>query len=143
MSNNIESKNKTSDNYTPAPHEYAAIYARKSTKLENNSIPSQIEIAKRKIEENNLFLYDIYYDEESATKYHPLHRQGFKKLLYDAEMNKFKTVIVYRRDRLARRVENLLEIKQKFKELGIKIIYSNDIFRFVKIKKKIPKINPI
>ncbi len=114
------------DNYTPPPEEYAAIYARKSTLLENNSINSQVEIAKRKLSENGLFLYDVYSDEESATRYHPLHRQGFKKLLYYAKKGKFKTVVVYRRDRLARRVEHLLEIKKIFKKLGITIIYSNE-----------------
>jgi DNA invertase Pin-like site-specific DNA recombinase len=38
---------------------------------------------------------------------------------------KFKTVVVFRRDRLARRVDDLIEIKNTFKKLGIRIIYSN------------------
>lgn len=109
----------------PKPEEYAAIYARRSTKLENHSIDSQIALAKDVIKEKNLIVYDIYSDKESATKYHPLHRSGFKKLLYDAMQGKFKTVVVFRRDRLARKVEDLIEIKNTFKKNGIKIVYSN------------------
>ncbi|WP_066617827.1 recombinase family protein [Clostridium magnum] len=68
----------------PTPEEYAAIYARKSTKLENNSLISQASLAREEIKKRNLFVYDVYEDEESATKFHPMHRPGFKKLLYDA-----------------------------------------------------------
>ena len=112
--------------YLPSPQEYAAIYARKSTLLENNSIESQIEIAKRKIKKKGLFLFNIYSDEESATKYHPTHRPGFKQLLYDAKQGKFKTLVVFRRDRLARNVQDLLHIKKIFKSLDIEIVYSNE-----------------
>lgn len=112
-------------NYNPTPEEYAAIYARKSTKLENNSLHSQASLARDEIKKRNLFLYDIYEDEESATKFHPMHRPGFKRLLYDAIEGRFKTVVVFRRDRLARKVEDLIEIKNFFKKHGIKIIYSN------------------
>lgn len=38
---------------------------------------------------------------------------------------KFKTLVVFRRDRLARRVEDLIDIKNFFKNHDIKIIYSN------------------
>jgi site-specific DNA recombinase len=109
----------------PTPEEYAAVYARKSTKLENNSLSSQAALARQEIQKRNLFLYDIYEDEESATKFHPMHRPGFKRLIYDAEQGKFKNLIVFRRDRLARRVEDLIEIKKFFKKYGVKIIYSN------------------
>lgn len=112
--------------YAASPKEYAAIYARRSTLMENNSIESQIEIAKKKIKENNLFLYNVYSDKESATKYTPIHRPGFKQLLYDAKNGKFKTIVVFRRDRLARKVDDLIQIKNTFKELGINLVYSND-----------------
>jgi site-specific DNA recombinase len=109
----------------PTSGEYAAIYARRSTKLENHSIDSQIALAKDVLIENKLLLYDTYSDKESATKFHPLHRPGFKKLMYDAMQGKFKTVVVFRRDRLARRVDDLIDIKNTFKKYGIRIIYSN------------------
>jgi DNA invertase Pin-like site-specific DNA recombinase len=110
---------------SPEPEEYAAIYARKSTKLENNSLKSQASLAREEIKKRNLFVYDVYEDEESATKYHPMHRPEFKRLLYDAMNGKFKTLVVFRRDRLARKVEDLIDIKNFFKKHGRKIIYSN------------------
>lgn len=112
--------------YTPLPEEYAAIYARKSNRMDSNSIESQINIAKKRINDLGLFVYDTFDDKESATKYHPLHRPGFKALLYAAKEGKFKTLIVFRRDRLARNVDNYLEIRNIFKNLGIRIIYSNE-----------------
>ena len=108
------------------PEDYAAIYARKSIKSENNSILSQLSLARDVLYKNNLILYKEYWDEESATKLPPSKRQGFSRLLKDAKAGKFKTVIVYRRDRLARRVHDLIEIKNTFKKYRIKIIYSND-----------------
>lgn len=117
---------ETNLTYTPSPQEYAAIYARKSNRMESNSLESQITVAKKRVNELGLFVYDEFRDEESATKYHPLHRPGFKALLYAAKEGKFKTLIVFRRDRLARNVENYLEIRNIFKSLGIKIIYSNE-----------------
>jgi site-specific DNA recombinase len=108
------------------PEMNAAIYARKSTKMDNHSIESQISLGKKLIEKNNLLLYNIYFDEETATKYHPLHRPGFRRLLYDLEDGKFKTLVVYRRDRLARKVEDLIEIRKKARQYNVKIIYSNE-----------------
>jgi site-specific DNA recombinase len=112
-------------NFQPINKEFAAIYARKSTKMESYSLETQASLARKLIEEKGLFVYDVYEDEESATKFHPMHRTGFKRLLYDAMQGKFKTVVVFRRDRLARKIEDLLEIKNFFKKYGIKIIYSN------------------
>lgn len=107
------------------PEDYAAIYARKSIKSENNSIKSQLSLARDVLYKNNLLLYKEYWDEESATKLPPNKRQGFSELLKDAKAGKFKTVIVFRRDRLARRANDLIEIKNLFKKYKIKTIYSN------------------
>lgn len=117
------------ENSTPElsykPEDYAAIYARKSIKAENSSIKSQLSLARDVLYKNNLFLYKEYWDEESATKLPYYKRQGFSELLKDAKNGKFKTVIVFRRDRLARRANDLIEIKNLFKKYKIKIIYSN------------------
>lgn len=107
------------------PENYAAIYARQSILKETFSLRTQEELAKEKIRENNLVLFDVYTDEESATRYSPFHRQGFKRLLCDAYNGRFKTLVVFRRDRLARKVEDLLEIRKIFRKLGIKVIYSS------------------
>jgi site-specific DNA recombinase len=119
-------KNRVIEELEIPAERYAAIYARKSTLLENNSLDTQEELAKKKIREHNLVLYDVYKDEESATKYTPFHRPGFKRLLCDAYNGRFKSIIVFRRDRLARKVDDLLEIRRILRKLGIKIIYSNN-----------------
>lgn len=107
------------------PEDYAAVYARKSIKTENSSIQSQLALARDVLQKYNLLLYKEYWDEESATKFSPYKRQGFSELLKDAKAGKFKTLIVFRRDRLARRANDLIEIKKLFKKYQIRIIYSN------------------
>jgi site-specific DNA recombinase len=113
-------------NYEPTPQEYAAVYARKSTQADNNSIESQKSLAMDVIKKKGLLLYKVYFDIETATKYEPIHRVGFKELMHDAMEGKFKTLVVYRRDRLARKAEHLIEIKRFFKKCGIRVIYSNE-----------------
>ena len=112
--------------YEPTPQEYAAIYARKSTKADNNSIQAQKSLAMDVINKEGLLLYKHYSDVESATKFEPIHRVGFKELMHDAMEGKFKTLVVFRRDRLARRASHLIEIKKFFKKYNIRIIYSNE-----------------
>lgn len=114
--------------YEPTPQEYAAVYARKSTKVDNNSIQSQTSLAMDVIKKEGLLLYKVYSDIETATKYEPIHRVGFKELMHDTMegKGKFKTLIVFRRDRLARKAEHLVEIKKFFKKYNVRIIYSND-----------------
>ncbi|MBM7616310.1 recombinase family protein [Alkaliphilus hydrothermalis] len=106
------------------PYDYAAIYARKSIKTESHSIASQITRGKEVLNEEGLVLYNTYFDSESASRFTYDKRKGFTELLRDLESNKFKTVIVLKRDRLSRKFDELLEIKNKFKEHDIKVIYS-------------------
>ncbi len=111
--------------YEPTAYDYAAIYARVSNLTKDTSIESQVLLGKQVLKEQNLLLYDIYTDKESATKFDPIHRDSFKRLLYDARHNKFKTLIVFRRDRLARIAKDSIKIKNTFKKYNVKIIYSN------------------
>lgn len=111
--------------YIPEAVDMAAIYARISGKRNSNSIATQIELAKDLLLEQELILYEVYTDEESATKL-PFHeRPGFKRLLADAKSGKFKTVIAFRRDRLARNFEDFKEIKNIFTKNNIQILFSN------------------
>lgn len=105
---------------------YAAIYARQSSKKISNSIPSQISKAKELALKNNLLIYKIYAEHISATEYYFKERNKFSQLLLDAKAGLFKNIIVFKRDRLSRRIEDFLEIKKIFKDLGINILYSNE-----------------
>ena len=105
---------------------YAAIYARISGTRDNNSISSQIQLATAALNKKNLLIYDVYTDFDSAKKLSPTKRKGLSKLLIDAKAGCFKTVIIYRLDRLVRRYKDWLEIKNTFSKLGINLIYSDE-----------------
>lgn len=111
--------------YKANAKDYAAIYARVSNPSQDTSIEAQVKIAKETLEKENLLLYDIYEDKETATKFDPIHREGFKRLLYDAINDKFKTVIVFRRDRLARIQTDFVNIRDILRKHKISVIYSN------------------
>lgn len=109
------------------PEYKAAVYARSSTSNKNHSTKTQIQLAKELIAREKLILYKIYEDEHTPATDKPFRQRGsFKELLQDAYEGKFKYVIAFRRDRLARNVEELMEIQRIFKKLGIKVLYTYD-----------------
>ena len=114
------------DKVIDTPKNYAAIYARISGTKDNNSISSQIQLATAALNKKNLLIYDVYTDFDSAKKLPPTKRKGLSKLLIDAKAGCFKTVIIYRLDRLVRKYKDWLEIKNTFSKLGITLIYSDE-----------------
>lgn len=108
------------------PKNYAAIYARTSSEKENNSINAQIELAKKALSKKNLLVYSIYIDKVSGRNTAPHLRTGFRKLLEDAKAGCFKTLIIYRLDRLVRNFNHWVQIKETLNKLGIEIIFSDE-----------------
>ncbi|OUP47913.1 hypothetical protein B5F20_02760 [Clostridium perfringens] len=104
---------------------YAVIYARISSKNENNSINAQIKLGEDVINKNNLLLYDTYIDKISGKTTSPKERKGFSRLLEDAKAGLFKTLVIYRLDRLVRRYDDWIETKKILNKLGIKILFSD------------------
>jgi len=104
------------------PYGYAAIYARQSSKTDSFSIPSQVEDCKRYLNDNNLLLYNVYEDKESGRKDFET-RKSFVKLLNDMYAGMFKTVVVIRMDRLSRRIDDFMKIKNIFKAHDVNVIY--------------------
>lgn len=111
--------------YEYNPNHYCAIYARRSSQNDKDNIENQLQTCRDKADELNLIISEEYFDYESATKYEPFHRPGFKKLIYDLKNNKFKSIIVYKRDRLARKVIHFKEIKYLCEQNNVKIIYAS------------------
>ena len=107
------------------PENNAAIYARISSQKDNNSIDAQVEMAKEMLYKKKLFTYGVYTDHISGLSTPPAKRPAFKKLLVDAESGCFKTLIIYRLDRLVRNYDDWIEIKSILSNLGIKIIFSD------------------
>lgn len=108
------------------PEHKAAIYARKSLKNDNNSIESQIQEAQNILIERNFILHNIYIDDGVSGRHTKIEeRKDLNRLLHDALNNKFKTVIVYKSDRLARNINQAIKIKRIFRKCGINVIYAS------------------
>lgn len=111
--------------YQSGPEKYAAIYARKSIKNQNDSLLAQKQLGMRALEKNELLLYRVYEDEASGRRLPSFKRKGFGELISDARTGYFKTVVTYRHDRLSRDADDWLLIKNEFKRLGIKVIFTD------------------
>jgi len=107
----------------PTPEQYAAIYARTSSSNDSFSIQSQIDDCEAYIKNNNLILYDIYQDKESARKKKFYERKDFKRLLCDMEAGMFKNLVLIRRDRLSRRIDDFMHLKRIFRKHNIRDYY--------------------
>lgn len=98
-----------------------ALYARVSTEeqTKNFSIPSQKELIRNSIKQNDWELYDEYIDNGfSGTT---MNRPQVSRLLEDAKAKKFDLILVYRIDRFARSTKDLLNVTASLQDLGIGI----------------------
>lgn len=109
------------------PYRYAAIYARESNAAVEGPLDAQIYACKVFAQKEGLFVYKSYSEKVSATKKTYKFRPELMRLLQDAEKGYFKTLLVTRRDRLARRFEDFVDIRNECKRLGIEIVYSSDV----------------
>lgn len=127
MKTRLHTKEEIIENLMRDPNTYVAIYARESNLNAENAVETQIFTCKNYALDKNLIVYDIYQEFASASQSSYKSRREFMRLVEDAERGCFKKVMVTRRDRLTRRFEDFIEIKNLFKNLGVEIIYSNDI----------------
>lgn len=125
-----------------------AIYIRVSSDKQkyNTSKATQLKVIKNYMANNNLdtIPYEVYDDTESASMtlkidYNQnfshdvdiiedltpsiLLRDNLRRLMLDASLNKFDTLLAYSHDRLSRDVYEGLFIRHTLKKLGIKIVY--------------------
>ena len=91
--------------------EKVAIYARVSTEdqKERQSIETQIEHAKQYCQREGYFIADFYCDDGVSGTIPFEEREAAKRLLREAREGKFKTVLVYKIDRIGR--DNLVAMK--------------------------------
>jgi DNA invertase Pin-like site-specific DNA recombinase len=125
MAKAIQEQDYNMEVYKPTPYDYAAIYARKSSSNESLSLDTQVSLAKDLAYEKKLIIYDVYQEVKSAVQFLSDSRAEFKRLLQDAEAGKFKTVIVFKRDRLGRNIKDLLKIRRFFAEHEINVIFTS------------------
>jgi len=94
-----------------------ALYARVS-KLDQHP-ENQIQELENYAKTRNYEIYDNYVDKISGAKD---TRPGLDRLMQDARAGKFKTVIVWKIDRLGRNVVHMGQVIQEWENLGIDLV---------------------
>jgi len=97
-----------------------AVYARVSTQeqaVEGTSLEYQQEQLKKYCESQGWEIFQTYVDAGYTGK--DDNRPRLKHLLADAKHGLFDKVIVYKLDRLSRKLRLLLELEEKLKECGV------------------------
>ena len=96
-----------------------AIYCRVSTK-DKQDITTQQSYLKDYAERESLEIYKVYSDiGESGSKD---SRPQFDMMLSDMRQRKFKTILVYKLDRIGRSLSHLVKLFEEFKRKGINFI---------------------
>ena len=96
-----------------------AVYVRVSTEDQkrNFSLAGQLDLLRKYAGNNQFYIYREYIDAGfSGVNY---ERPAFRDLLREAEQQKFKTILVYRLDRLFRSTKDLLVVSEYFEKFGI------------------------
>jgi site-specific DNA recombinase len=106
----------------------AAIYVRVSTEEQANegfSIQAQLADLHRYAEIHNMEIVEQYVDEGYSGKSIE-GRPHMQRLLKDSRQGKFNVVLVYRIDRLARKLKDALEINDEFERNGVQLVSINE-----------------
>jgi len=103
--------------------EKVAIYCRVSTEeqKERQSIDNQVDYSKDYCQKVGCLIYDFYLDDGVSGTIPFDEREEGGRLLQDAKEDKFKVVLIWKIDRLARDTKLSLTIAHTLKELGIAI----------------------
>ena len=94
----------------------AAIYTRVSTReqaIAGYSLEEQEKLLKAFCSENQMSLYNVYSDKGISGK-SIKGRPGLMEMLADAELKKFDVVLLWKVNRLSRKLKDTLEIVEKF-----------------------------
>ncbi len=103
--------------------EIVAVYCRVSSEdqAERGTIDVQKVFAKNYIDLYKLQLYDYYCDEGISGTVPVKDRPEGSRLMQDAQMGLFNTVLFYKLDRLGRKTTVILEAIQNFTKYGINV----------------------
>lgn len=98
----------------------AAVYTRVSTEDQKLGLESQKRSISLFLASKGINKYEEYIDHGISAK--NTDRPRFKELLKDANAGNIQLLIVWKLDRLSRKLSDLLELIKTFDKLGIKII---------------------
>ncbi len=105
----------------------AVIYARYSSHNQREeSIEQQVAECMSFAQANNLNIVEVYSD--SAISGKTDKRAAFQRMLRDAAHRKFRVVIAYKSNRIARNMFNALQYEARLDNLGIKTLYAKEEF---------------
>jgi site-specific DNA recombinase len=108
----------------------AAIYVRVSTEeqvREGYSVPAQIEVLSQYCKLYNLEIYKIYMDLGISGK-SVKNRRGLNEMLEDADKNLFDVVLVWKTNRLARNLKDLLVLVDRLERNNVAFISYSEHF---------------
>lgn len=120
-------KRKKEQQNNSAADNLAVIYARFSPgpRQTEQSIEGQVRDCKAYAAANNLKIVNIYTDSHiSGTDFEK--RDGFNRMISDAEKSLFKYIIVWKIDRFGRDREEIALNKVRIKKFGIKLLYAKE-----------------
>lgn len=99
------------------------VYARVSTEKQEESLEEQVKMLKAFCKANGYEIYNVYSETRSGAK---SNREKFIELMRDVEARKFEAVVVFKLDRFARSMLDLLTNVEKLKEHEVDFISVND-----------------
>jgi site-specific DNA recombinase len=98
------------------------IYARSSTKLQEDSVDTQQQSIYEYAMIKGLLIDDTYVDPHVSARKKSVHeRPELKRLIKDIKKGEISTLIVYKRDRLARKVDEHIMLYHLFKKHKVKL----------------------
>ena len=109
------------------PQEDAAIYARYSSHMQNDaSIEQQVEECREYARTHNLRIVEVYADRALSGRNDK--RPEFQKMLRHAEAGKFRVVLSYKSNRIARNMLHALSYEDKLAQMGVRVVYAKEEF---------------
>jgi site-specific DNA recombinase len=98
-----------------------AVYCRVSSEeqAQSGTIQNQIDFAHRYCELHRLEIGEVYADDGVSGTLPLAERPAGRRLLSDAKQHRFELVLVYRIDRLARRLKQLLDAYEELQAAGV------------------------
>ena len=108
-----------------SPKNLAAIYVRKSHHLDNYSEDTQYNACIERMYSEGLQLYNYYYEVVTAVQKHIYERKQFNNLIQAAKKGYFKTLIVFKLDRLVRRKDDFMQVISFLKKYKLRLIIAD------------------
>ena len=103
------------------------LYARSSIKTQEHSIDMQKALALEKVKTKGFLFDDLYLDESVSARKTEIHeRPELIRLVQDIKNGLVSTLYVYKRDRLARNVEQSMKLFELFRSKQITVIFTAD-----------------